>query len=590
MIPRPPPWAPALLALLLSATAGCGDGSGCAAGEGTPEPTEADPLLGLLTAGAGPTLARPLRVEHPHELFVVVDGRPGHSYRIRFGGDGPPSRLGADFATFYDGTSLVRFGQSGNQRTVPLAGGGTYTESRARLWEDDGLGTGHWIHRHGLMLELEEDFGSECGGGKGTCTWHETSGLDLVTITGSLRGMREWSGGYTGGTQGEARLAYRTHDRFGKLQDPIELYPTQHRDLIRDARAKWDALDEELRSCYRFDYRSGYLRPAPGGLVWAIHGHALYETCQGLALEVEVPAPVPSFGGIDVTHYGEPGGEHFHFLDPALWIEPGDPVRVRTADWSLALPGPGEQEPPLAALRLMRNDEILEAHVEPLERAFTELHDLTLLPGPAPVVDGDLADWEGASLLLLDARTNVSRERHGQRWEGPDDAAVAVGVRPADDGWVLAARALDDVRVTDRDGRRDEAVDHLQVWIRTAAGWVEVAIHPGATPGTTEVVPRTLVRPGGGVPEPVPEAVSPDGITAAWQPLVDGDGAPVGLDFEVAIPAAAVRVEDGRFGLRVLYADADGESTLEGDLRIGNTPPLADTWVLLDPAPPPPAE
>lgn len=577
-------WVPALLALILGIAAGCGEGSGCAAGEDGGPLAGDDPVVARLAPGAGPALTRPARDGYDHDLFMVVDGRPGHSYRIRLAEDRPPLMLGADFPTFYDGTSLLRFGRSVNQRTVPLAGGGTYTETRARLWEDDGLGSGHWIHRHGLMKELEPDLGSECHPAEANCTWHEASGLDVVSITGNLRGMREWSGGYTGGDRGEARLAYRTHDRFGDLQDPIRMYPGEHRELIRQARERWDQAGEDARSCYRFDYRSGYLRPAPGGLVWVMFGHALYESCQGTALSVEVPAPAPAYGGVDVTHYGEPGGDKFHFLEPELWVEPGNLVLVRFAAWTVELPGPLAEDPPLAAIRLLPAADILEAHREPLQRAYTELHDLPLLAGPAPTVDGALADWDGQTLLLLDALTNVSNERHGRTWRGPEDATLAVGVLPTADGWVVAARVLDDVLVTDREGRRDQATDHLQVWLRTADGWVELAVHPGAEPGAAQVVPRSLTR-SGELPSAIPEAASPAGVTAAWQPLADREGAAAGMDFEVAIPAAAVRIEDGRFGLRVLYADADGDSTLEGDLLIGTGPALADTWVVLEAAP-----
>ncbi len=569
-----------LLALLW--LSGCGGGAGCGPRDdgGGGGDAGGDPVAARLPAGAGPELVRPERGEVTHELFLVVDGRPGHSYRLRWSGDAPPRRLGADFPTFYDGTSLVRFGRSVNEREVPLAGGGTFTETRVRLWEDDGLGTGHWIHRHGLMRELEPDLGADCDPATRRCAWNEASGLELVAITGTLRGMREWSGGYRGGAQGEAAVAYRIHDRFGELQDPLELYPEAHRELIRQARERWDAIDAETRSCYRFDYRSGYLRPAPGGLVWSMHGHALYPSCQGTTLAVEVPAPPPVLGGIEVGHHGEPG-DVFHFLEPELWIEPGETVRVRTTGWTLALPGTAPEDPPLAALRLLRSDEIPEAHREPLARAYTELHDLPLQAGPPPAVDGSLADWEGYRLWLLDDRANVSRERHGESWDGSADAAVAVGVRPGGDGWVVGARVLDDVLVTDGEGRRQQARDHLQVWLRTADGWVELAVLPGGEAGPAEVVPCSLSLPGE-QPGAIPEAAVPAGVTAAWQPLSDRDGAPAGMDLEVAIPAAAARTDDGRLGLRVLYADADGGSTLEGDLRIGTGPPLADTWVMLE--------
>ena len=157
-----------------------------------------------------------------------------------------------------------------------------------------------------------------------------------------------------------------------------------------------------------------------------------------------------------------------------------------------------------------------------------------------------------------------------------------MGVRAADDGWVVAARVHDDVLITDRGGeRRDVATDHLQLWLGTDDGWVQVAVYPGAE--GAEVVPVALARRGeqeGDVPESAAAAVA--GVHAAWRPLQDRQGEALGLDLEVAIPASAVRVEGDRFGLRVVYADSDGGATLEGDLCIGNAPPLADAWVRLE--------
>jgi len=303
-----------------------------------------------------------------HELFVVSSGDPGHSYRIRLAEGRAPQVLAAATTAFYDGTSLLRFQRMELSRSVPLEGDGAYEETRVRLTEEDGLGSGRWIHEHGLFIPPPS--------GHQGVTLVERSGKDLVAVVGTLRGVRVWS-------EGTAPLrSYQIHDRFGDPQDLLQLYGPQHRDLIAAARLQWDAIPQQQRDGYRFDYKSSYLQPAPGGLLWVMHGTAADPSRHGTTLPVEVPAPPPLFGGIDPTSYGEPG-DAFRF--GSLQVEAGAGVRVQGHGWSLDLPGGGVDDPPLVAIHYMATGDIPEAHVAALDQVFSEDLELALLDAaPSP--------------------------------------------------------------------------------------------------------------------------------------------------------------------------------------------------------------
>ncbi|MDP7114256.1 MAG: hypothetical protein QGH45_19950, partial [Myxococcota bacterium] len=385
-----------LAACLLSLTAaGCGGGGGCGAtgGGGADDPGHA--------SRSEPTLIRPDRQGFEHDLFVITGGGAGESFRVRFGPERPPQLLAASLPTFYDGTSLVRFGRLALRRTQELPGGGSYEETRIRLWEMDGLGDGRWIHEHGLYRDLEDDFGALCDPAEEMCAWDESGGMDLVSIVGDLRGMRRWSGGYSGGAHPWAQTQFVTRDRFGHDQEFLRLWGPQHREMIRRAREVWDALPEEQRSCYDFDYRSSYVRPAPGGLVWVMHGTPAYEVCRGTVLPIEVPTDPPVRGGADPSGYGE-SGDIFHFGPPDLWFEPGATAVARTAGQRVELPGGDPEDPPVVAIHWMPEAEIPEGHRDAVDQAYTEIHDLTVQQGPAPELDGRLDDWGGLTLLELD--------------------------------------------------------------------------------------------------------------------------------------------------------------------------------------------
>ncbi len=568
------------LALLLATVAtasGCGGTAGCGG-----DAADGGAAAAALASGE-PLLVRPDRGGLEHDLFVVTGGGAGQSFRLRFGPDRAPSLLASSLPAFYDGNSLTRFGRLALRRQVDLPEGGTFEETRVRLWEEDGLGAGRWVHDHGLFEDPDSAFGALCDPAREHCAWDWSSGTDLVSIVGDLRGMRRWAGGYTGGAHSSISTRYAVRDRFGHDQEFLKLWGPQHKTMIRDARAIWDALPEDETACYEFDYRSSYLRPAPGGLVWVMHGTPTLPTCRGTVLPIEVAVPPPQYGGIDVSAFGEPG-DVFHFGPPDLWFEPGSVATARSGDHSVQLPGGDPEDPPVVAIHWMLESDIPEAHRTAVDLAFTEVHDLPLLPGPAPVVDGDLGDWAGAELRHLDQAVNVDWIRADSTWGGPGDASLAVGVRAAEGGWVVAVRVADDQRASPREGRRAVATDHLELWLRGPDGWVQLAILPGGTDGEAGVEAWALAR-SGEQERDLDEArrgKATAGVLGATTIRTDDAGAYQGLDAEVFLPAALAREEDGRVGLRVLFADADGGHELQGDLRIGTSASLADAWLVLE--------
>ena len=535
-----------------------------------------------MAGDAGPDLVRPDRHGFEHDLFVVTAGGAGRSFRLRFGPDRAPQRSAASLPTVYDGIALARFGRLVLERDVDLAGGGAFHEARVRLWEEDGLGAGRWVHADGTFRRLPDDFGHDCDPQAETCRWEERSGTDLVSALGTLRGIRRWSGGYTGGDHGWSKVRYSVVDRFGREQDFLRLWGPQHKEMIREARGIWDAMPEDERSCYAFDYASSYPRATPGGLVWVMHGTARYDTCPSPAIPIEVPAEPPQYGGFDPSRLGEPG-DRYHFGPPDVWVEPGPAVRVSTASHSVDLPGGGAGDPPLVAVHWMPSSAIPEAHVAPLELAFTEVHDLRIQAGPAPVVDGRLNDWADGELLLLDARANVAWLRADAAWDGATDASLAVGIREVDEGWVVAARAGDDVFAGAAEGRRTVATDHLELWLRVSEGWLQLAVLPGDQSGEARVEAWALAASGeqeGDVPASLAHAAKR--LHAA---AVRHDEGTADIDYEVFLPRDLARDDDGRTGLRILSCDSDGEHELQADLRMGNTAPLADAWLRTGNAP-----
>lgn len=561
----------ALPALIALAWVGCS----------TPEPASAppvtDPGVTRLDRDPGPELVPPDRSGLEHELFVVTSGGAGRAFRIRMGPGRPPLVAAASHATFYDGRALARFGRIALRHTEELGLGYTYHQTRVRIWEEDGLGTGRWVHNHGLLSPLSAEPADPCEPSE-VCRWEDRSGMDLVSIVGDLRGMRVWSGGYRGGSHGTASVRYVIHDRFGDQQDLLDLYGGAHRELVRAGREAWNALPEEARACHQFDYRSSYLRPSPGGLMWVMHGTAAYESCHGTTVAVEVPAPPPRHGNVVVEELGAPG-DGFQFGPPGVRIDAGG--TVRGGDWTVRLPGGTDEDPPLAAVHWMASADIRPDHREPLDAAFTAVLPVPLLPGSEPVIDGRLDEWAGDRMLLLDQLDNVAWQRTDGVFSGAEDASLGVGLRAAADGWVVAARVLDDVRVAG-DGPR---ADQLQLWVRGPDGWVRVAVVPPEVPGVAVVTPVALAR-SGELDEDLPTAAAArlDGARAAWTVLQDDAGEYRGMDLEVWLPSGAFRLNAGGLGLRVLFADGDGEDDLRGDCLVGNAAQLVDVWTPVEEA------
>ena len=540
----------------------------------SPEPaadSRSAPGITRIDRDAAPSFEPPDRSGLEHDLFVVTAGASGRAFRIRMGPDRSPMVAAASEPTFYDGTALVQFGRLALEHSEDLGSGRSYHQTRVRLWEKDGLGSGRWVHNHGLLVPIDVDPDGVCEPDD-VCRWEQSSGMDLVSVVGDLRGLRVWSGGYTGGAHGTATVRYVIHDRFGEQQDFLKLYGATHRELVHAAREAWNALPADTRGCHEFDYKSSYLRPAPGGLVWVMHGTAAYETCRGTTLAVEVPAPPPKHGNVDATAFGA-GGEAFHFGPPDVWIEPG-PV-IRSDGWTLALPGGTDEDPPLAAVHWLAEADIRPAHLSPLDAAFTGVNAVPLSKGDAPDVDGRLDEWAGDPMLLLDQLDNVSWQRLDAPWAGASDASLGVGLRAVADGWVLAARVFDDVRVSG-DG---PAADQLQVWIRGDDGWVRLAVIPGTDPGVASVIPVSVARSGEMERDLPPAAATAlEAARASWTVLHDASGTYRGMDFELLLPARAARLDDGRLGLRVLFADGDGGDDLQGDALVGNAAQLVDVW------------
>ena len=518
---------------------------------------------------AGPRLERPVRVDHDIELYVVTAGRAGRSFRILAGGEGAPRRLAASEPTFYDGTSLVGFGRSTRDRRVELDGGSTLTQARVRLWEDDLLGTGHWVHDQGRYRHAPETLAAACQPADAPCHWREDSGSDVVSLTGTLRGVRRWSAGLSTGSTHQPAVSYRIHDRFGEHQDLLRLYGSAHRDLIAAAREQWEATPAEQREGYAFDYKSSILRPAPGGLVWVMHATATASHRQGTTLAVEVPAPLPAYGGIDPAAWGEPG-ELFRLADHDVTITPGTRLTVGIGGHSLALPGGHPDDPPLAALHLATRAEVPEAHRDDLAFAFAEVHDLVGLPAAPTVADGRLDDWADSPMLLLDEPVDVSWRADRDAWGGPEDASLAVAVRPTDDGWLLAARLFDDVHAPRAASASAGDGDHLELWLLGELGWVQYAIRVVAGGAEVEAVQHAAT---GEWPRPLPPDAVPATVTASGQRVEDD------VVLEVLIPAEGVRPVDGKVGLRVLFADADDLERPRVTSRIGTTPSLVDAWL-----------
>ncbi len=553
------------LALIALAWVGCS----------TPDPASAPPAadtgITRLDRDPGPTLVPPDRSGLEHELFVVTSGGAGRAFRIRMGPDRPPLVAAASHAAFYDGRALTRFGRMALRHTEEMGNGYTHHQTRVRLWEEDGLGTGRWIHDHGLLSPSVGEPAEPCEPDD-VCRWEDRSGMDLVSIVGDLRGMRVWSGGYRGGDHGTASVRYVIHDRFGDQQDLLDLYGGDHRELVRAARAAWDALPEEARGCHQFDYKSSYLRPSPGGLMWVMHGTAAFESCHGTTVAVEVPAPPPRQGDVVVEDLGAPG-DGFRFGPPDVRI--GVDGTVRGDGWTISLPGGTDEDPPLAAVHWMAAADIRTAHREPLDAAFTALLPVPLVPGSEPVVDGRLDEWADDPLLLLDQLDDVAWQREAGSWSGDEDASLAVGLRAVPDGWVVAARVLDDVRATGA----GPAADQLELWVRGQDGWLRLAVIPSDTPGLAAVTPVSLARSGeleGDLPAAAAARLA--GARASWTLLHDASEAYRGMDVEVWLPAAAFRLRDGDLGLRVMFADGDGGNELQGDTLVGNAAQLADVW------------
>lgn len=546
---------------------------GCPSADRPADPGR-DPGVTRLDLDPAPTLESPDRSGLDHELFVVTSGGAGRAFRVRMGADRAPLVAAASHPAFYDGRSLAVFGRMALRHGEDLGHGRTYEQTRVRLWEEDGLGTGRWVHNHGLLTPFEVDAEGACAPDE-VCRWEERSGMDLVSVVGDLRGVRVWSGGYTGGDHGTAAVRYRIHDRFGDAQDLLDLYGAEHRELIHAARAAWNALPEETRACHQFDYKSSYLRPAPGGLVWVMHGIAAYESCHGTTLAVEVPAPVPRHGSVATDDLGEPG-DLFHFGPPDVWIEAGP--MVRGDGWTLPLPGGTDEDPPLAAAYWTPHADIRPAHRQPLDAAFTAVLPVPLVKGAEPTVDGRLGEWEGDRFLLMDQLDNVPWQRPGEAWGGAADAAMGVGLRATAEGWVLAARVLDDVHVPGE----GEAADQLQVWLRGADGWVRLAVVPGDEPGAASITAVGLAR-SGEMEEDLPASLAPAlaPARAAWTVLHDAEGSYQGMDVELFLPAAGARLRDGELGLRVLFADGDGGHELQGDALVGNAAQLVDVFTAL---------
>ena len=311
-------------------------------------PTAGEPRPGLPDHG-----------ELTHDLFIVTSEQGRRSFRVRVGDGRAPQVLAAPTPTFYDGKSLVRFQQMVLTRTVELAHGGSYEETRVRLTEEDGFGTGSWIHEHGLFSEPPQGIEGEL--------LTERSGKDLVAVVGALRGIREWSEGTV------QRRSYVIHNRFGEEQDLLDLYGPQHKELIEAARQQWETIPQKQRDCYRFDYKSSYLRPSPGGLHWVMHGTAAGASCQGTTLPVEIPAPAPLYGDIDTASLGEPG-DTFRF--GTVQVEERETVRVQGPSWSFELPGGAHDDPPLVAIHWMASADIPAVHGAALDSSFTEVIDI----------------------------------------------------------------------------------------------------------------------------------------------------------------------------------------------------------------------
>jgi hypothetical protein len=523
----------------------------------------------------GPTMVPPARPDHPRELFVVIGSGPGRSFRIRYGGEEPPQRLAAYGTTFYDGTSLIGFDRSTRFRVEDLAGGGTFTQSRTRLRENDLLGSGHWEHARGRFRQVDPALGADCDPSEDSCDWQDASGAEIVSVVGTLRGVRTWARGTTDGEREHARASYTMHDRFGDEHDLLHLYGPAHRELIAAARQRWDAIPPHERACHAFDYKSSILRPAPGGLVWVMHGTATSPDCAGTTLAVEVPAPLPQYGSIELASYGDPG-EVFHLEHAGATLEPGVQTKVTLGGRSLALPGTAPGDPPLVALYATDAGAIPEAHRRPLEFAFSEVHDLALQPAATTTVDGQLDDWTGAELLLLDQPTNVIWGG-ATTWDGADDAALAVGVRQTPDGWVVAARLIDDVFAPRTETPAAGDGDHLELWLRTADDWAALAIRPTATAGAAEV---TLVTRSNHDVWPLTDGTSSpfDGVEAAWSPRM-ADGIYQGMDLEVAIESTALERVEGGVGMTVVFADADDPERPGLQCRVGTAPWMVDAWV-----------
>ncbi len=541
----------------------CGGGGGGATGAGGGAGAAGAPV-------AMPDLVRPDRHGFEHDLFVVTDGRPGHSFRVRMGAGRPPQVLAASLPAFYDGEALALFGRLVLRRDIDVGEGAVLRDRRVRLWETDGLGTGRWIHDHGLFgADPEEMFCEEP-----PCSFERSAGTDLVTIVGDLRGVRRWTWNQLGGDRGLAQVEYEIVDRFGRVQKMIDLYPgEEHRALIRLAYDEWYRYDEQRRACYKFDYKSSLLRPVPGGLAWVMHGRAMYPQCQGSSLPVEVPADPPRFGVRDPSRWGPPG-ERFVFGDGLVEVDPVTPLVVRTAAHAVTLPGGGGENPPLAAIAWLREDAIPPAHLEPLDLAFSEVHPLPWIEGGNPAVDGLLDEW--SEMLLLDARTNVCWVRAGERWDGAADASLAAALHHGPRGWTVAARVVDDVvRAAPIPEGRPAARDHLELWLEVPEGRLQVAVLP--EPGEPAArIEAWGLAPEGEQAEPVPpaQATVTEGMKAAWRLRPAAGDLAAGWDAEVFIPEGILRLVDGRPDLSVLVADGDGGSDLEGDLLLGTAPPL----------------
>ena len=189
----------------------------------------------------------------------------------------------------------------------------------------------------------------------------------------------------------------------------------------------------------------------------------------------------------------------------------------------------------------------------------------TAIKAPAPIVlDGDLSEWRGAS-LLADPRFSIPKgsadggdlvffEPHGGgSWDGPDDQTSAVQVLYDDDNVYFGFTVTDEYHENAANSAWNG--DSVQLMIANEARDAQVALYNYALGGTDEEIGEIIVN------HEAPAADIGDALTEAVVVRNTDTGRTI---YEIKLPKATLGLSElkggVRFGLGMAINDGDKET------------------------------